>query len=218
MTRRSVSALLLFGFLAAGCRPSQPPADSPVSPETAAPLAPSAQVPSAGPDAAEVTVDIKSWAEVQELIAAQRGKVVVVDIWSTYCVPCTREFPNLVALQREHGPQVACISVDVDYFGDAKEPPESFRDKVLDFLQKQQAHLTNVICSDPDEHVFQTLRTSSVPIVLVYDRQGRLHRQFAAEDAPSGSEGFSYAEHITPLVKQLLAESPTTPTEGPPAE
>jgi hypothetical protein len=42
-----------------------------------------------------------------------------------------------------------------------------------------------------------------VPIVRVYDRAGTLRKQF---DNDEGGEEFTYERHITPLVRELLAE------------
>jgi thiol-disulfide isomerase/thioredoxin len=192
----------MLGGLAAGCQPSASPAGKT---ESASSRAHAIATPAS---TASVAVDIRSWKQVQELIASQRGKVVVVDIWSTYCAPCMREFPQLVALSRKKADDVACISVAVDYYGDPNQPPEASRDRVLAFLQQKQASFTNVICSDPDEQVFKQLRAAAVPIVLVYDRQGVLRKTFTNDDGAYGENGFSYAQHITPLVEELANTLP----------
>ena len=48
-------------------------------------------------------------AEVQR----HRGKVVVLDCWSTSCPPCVEEFPRLVSLAANHGDAVVCLSLAV---------------------------------------------------------------------------------------------------------
>jgi thiol-disulfide isomerase/thioredoxin len=53
---------------------------------------------------------------LQSLIASQKGRVVLVNFWATWCVPCREEFPDLVKLQRHLGPrglQVFGISTDL---------------------------------------------------------------------------------------------------------
>ncbi len=42
----------------------------------------------------EVTVTVASWEEVQQMVAGHAGKVVVIDLWSTWCVPCVRRVPQ----------------------------------------------------------------------------------------------------------------------------
>jgi thiamine biosynthesis protein ThiC len=50
-------------------------------------------------------------------VARQRGKVVVLDCWSTSCPPCVKEFPGLVRLAAAHPDRVACLSLALDYDG-----------------------------------------------------------------------------------------------------
>ena len=77
------------------------------------------------------SVRILSWDQTQKQLAEFKGKVVILDIWSTYCEPCVREFPNLVTLQERFGDRVACVSFNTDYSGAKAEPPESFRQPVM---------------------------------------------------------------------------------------
>ncbi len=50
-----------------------------------------------------VELQILDWEGVQKLLASKKGKIVVLDAWSTSCVPCVREFPNLVGLHKRLG-------------------------------------------------------------------------------------------------------------------
>ena len=70
----------------------------------------------AQPAKSDVKLDLKTVDEVKALIASKKGKVVVMDAWSTYCDPCMKEFPGLVALHKKYGPEkLACISLCVNY-------------------------------------------------------------------------------------------------------
>jgi thiol-disulfide isomerase/thioredoxin len=152
-----------------------------------------------------VPLVLQSWDEAMDFVAKQKGKVVVLDIWSTWCIPCMKEFPNLVALQREHGGDIVCVSVNVNYEGVAGEGPETFREPVATFLKKKDAQLTNIICTDPSDEVFTRLQLASIPAVLVYDRAGGLAKRFDNDELLYGDKGFNYEQHVNPLVEKLLA-------------
>jgi thiol-disulfide isomerase/thioredoxin len=150
-------------------------------------------------------VEILSWDQTQKRREESRGKVVVLDVWSTYCDPCVREFPNLVALQKRFGDKVRCISFDTDYSGAVREPPESFRKLVLAFLSKHGANrLLNVISNDPNEDLYNKLHFGGPPAVFVYDQTGKLVKRFDNSRTPEIPE-FTYQRDIAPLVEKLLA-------------
>ena len=51
----------------------------------------------------------------QQSLAQWRGKVVVVNFWATWCVPCREEMPEFVKIQHELGPrglQFVGIAID----------------------------------------------------------------------------------------------------------
>jgi thiol-disulfide isomerase/thioredoxin len=158
-------------------------------------------LPDAATPAGKVELLTADWGTVEEMIAAQAGKVVVVDLWSTSCLPCRREFPNLVALHRELGDRVACISVSTDYDGIPSKPVDHYRERVLEFLTAQQATFANVLCSQAAEELFNQLQIGSIPAVLVYNMQGERVKVFAD---PVDGEEFTYAGQIRPVVESLL--------------
>jgi thiol-disulfide isomerase/thioredoxin len=149
-------------------------------------------------------VEVLSWDQTQKRREEFLGKVVVLDVWSTYCDPCVREFPNLVALQKQFRDKVRCISFDTDYSGAVGEPPESFRKLVLDFLTKRGASgLLNVISSDPSEDFYNTIHLGGPPAVFVYDQSGKLVKRFDNSQTPKTPE-FTYQHDVVPLVEKLL--------------
>ncbi|MCA9091780.1 MAG: TlpA family protein disulfide reductase, partial [Planctomycetaceae bacterium] len=157
-------------------------------------------------EAAAVDAQILDWDGVEALVRSHKGKVVVMDLWSTYCLPCRKEFPNLVNLHKEHGDQVACISVSLDFDGLEDQPVEACREKVLKFLTDQGATFDNVVCSTPAETVFDSkIPHKSVPAVYVFDKEGNWVGKFPNLDE-GDPEAFNYPEHVLPLVTQLLAQ------------
>ncbi|HXM77534.1 MAG TPA: TlpA disulfide reductase family protein, partial [Thermoanaerobaculia bacterium] len=60
--------------------------------------------PSASGSPSSISGELDS-AGLRELLAAQKGRVVLVNFWATWCVPCREEFPDLVRLQRDLAPR-----------------------------------------------------------------------------------------------------------------
>lgn len=157
-----------------------------------------------GPAAAEVKVEIASFAQIQGAIAKYKGKVVVVDYWSSWCPPCIKELPELVQLHKELGTQIVCLTVDVDFAGIEGEKPEEHRENVLGILTKNQVTTRNFISSDPDMTVFKKLSVSTVPALQVFDRAGKLHTSFSNDNDKFGEAGFSILKHVKPVVVELM--------------
>lgn len=152
------------------------------------------------------TSDLGTWTDVEKYIASQQGKVVVVDVWSTWCAPCLREFPKLVELHRRYEPQISAVSVNINFTGAESEKPSDAQSAADAVLESQAAAFRHFVSTTPDEEMLASLGAAAIPIVRVYDKQGKLRKQFTNDDAEYGEEGFTYADHIEPLVKQLLAE------------
>ncbi len=146
-----------------------------------------------------VQVQVRDWAGLKKQVADHRGKVVVLDLWSNYCPPCMREFPNLVKLHKEHKTDVVCMSFNLDYVG--LDKVDDLKPDVLKFLKGQKATFPNFMSSEKDETIYAKLDLASIPAVYVYDRDGKLRKRF---DEDAGE--FTYAKDITPLVEKLIAE------------
>lgn len=195
MRQFSLSLALLCALtLGCGVAPS-PQADS-KSPLPATPARPASSIP----------LSVATWKKTEAMIAGHRGQVVVVDLWSTWCDPCLREFPGLVKLHNEHRGKVVCMSVNLNYSGAKGESPEDTRAEVLKFLTEQKADFQNILCGDADTDVYEALHLASVPTALVYDKSGKMRKRFDNESNEYGKEGFKYDPHIAHLVEMLLEE------------
>ncbi|NQV24964.1 MAG: TlpA family protein disulfide reductase [Rhodopirellula sp.] len=161
-----------------------------------------------------VDLTIATFDELQAAIAASKGRIVIVDYWSTSCPPCMTEFPGLVAIHNElpHD-QVRCVSASLDYEGLADFPIEEARKMALEFLEQQKATLDNFIVNENSLTVMdEKLKIASIPAVFVFGVDGKLARQF---DESSG-ESFSYEKDITPFVRELVKQS--FPADSPAAD
>tara|TARA_R110002111_G_scaffold227346_1_gene288845 strand:+ start:100571 stop:101272 length:702 start_codon:yes stop_codon:yes gene_type:complete len=202
----SVFALILLH----GCNQNVPaPATPPKTAEAPEPAAKAEVKPPVIPGAKTferdgVTAQIASWDETQAFIARQKGKIVVVDLWSTWCEPCLREFPQLVALQKKYPEKVVCVSFNLNYDGSKNSPPESNSEELMEFFSKQKADIVNIISSTPDEKIYESIKLAAIPAAYVYGTDGKLKKRFDNETLEYGQEGFTYKKHIVPLIDELL--------------
>jgi len=156
--------------------------------------------------AATVELQPGTWKDITALVAKNKGKIVVVDVWSTSCAPCMQEFPGLVRLQQAHPEKVVCISFNVDYVGIKNKPADFYRPKVEAFLKKQQAQFVNILCTEESDKFFADQELSSIPAVYVYGTDGKLAKRFDESLLQEGrEEAFTYEADIVPFVKQQLA-------------
>jgi thiol-disulfide isomerase/thioredoxin len=148
----------------------------------------------AGPvSAADVELKVVKMAEFEQAIARHAGKVVVIDFWATFCVPCKKEFPNLVKLHQEYGKKgLVCMSVSVD--------TEDEKEDALKFLKEKGAAFENFLLADPPEVWQKTLKFDAVPVVFVYGKDGKIAKKFIA-DKPENV--FDYGD-VRKLVLPLL--------------
>jgi thiol-disulfide isomerase/thioredoxin len=164
-----------------------------------------------------VRLSIVDFEGIQRRIAGHRGKVVVMDAWSTSCPPCLAEFHNLVELHKSHAAKdVACISLSFDFEGLGK--PEEQQEPVLKFLRSQGATFENLLASEESDALYRKFKLAAVPAVFVYDRAGQLRKRFDNEQAKSKAEAFTY-QQVRELVAELIAQGPSAvdgPTESAP--
>ncbi|MGE5194010.1 MAG: TlpA disulfide reductase family protein [Deltaproteobacteria bacterium] len=152
----------------------------------------------------KVSLEVASWEQTQKLVAAHKGKIVVLDAWSTSCQPCMKEFPNLVKLHQKYGRTgVTCMSLSCDYQGIKNKPPEYYRERVVRFLEKQGAAFQNLLASDPAEELYEKMELASIPAVFVYGRDGKLVKRFDNEQAKTEEDNFTY-DDVIKLVEELL--------------
>lgn len=165
----------------------------------------------------KVSLEPKTWAEVQEAVRAHRGKVVLVDLWSTSCEPCIRELPHLSEIQRRYPEQVVCMTFNLDYIGIKTKPHTYYEEAVKEVLSRQESQVVNFQSTVAADEVFVDLDIDSIPVVYVYDAAGEVAQRFDNRTMGAGSSedaAFSYKADIFPLVEKLVGQQ--TSTDGSP--
>jgi thiol-disulfide isomerase/thioredoxin len=144
--------------------------------------------PAEKPAGDEIDLVTTDWAGVQKIVEEHRGKLVVVDIWTTTCATCVSEFPSFVDLRETFGDRIALVAVNCDYDGIAGKPPAHYADKVRTFLTKQDATFDNVLLSTPFIDFLEAANLGTTPAVYVYGRDGKLLKRFDNDDAQVAEE------------------------------
>ena len=136
-------------------------------------------------------VDAKGLASA---VAKDRGKVVIVNFWATWCVPCREEFPDLVRLEkayRDRGVSVLGVSIDLP-----KDMP-----KIEKFLATNRPDFPNYLkrSGGDDQDFIDSVDKKwggELPFTVVYGRDGKRARSLSGKQ--------SYAEFekaVTGLLK-----------------
>src|SRR5947209_10613151 len=144
-----------------------------------------------GPAPGKVELRTLTYKELGALIKQLHGKVVVVDFWADFCIPCKSEFPKLVALQEKYGRDgLVAVSVSLD---DPKNP--DVRQKVEKLLEDRKATFTNVLLNEQAPAWQAALKIDGPPCVYVFNRDGQWVKKFA--------DDVDYAE-VEKVVRELL--------------
>jgi len=97
-------------------------------------------------------------------LAGFKGKVVLLNIWATWCVPCRREMPALDRLQENLGsPEFEVVPVSIDRGG---------IETVRKFYAEIGVHNVGIYI-DSSGRVLPALGTVGLPTTLLIDRAGR---------------------------------------------
>ncbi|MBP1772598.1 MAG: Thiol:disulfide oxidoreductase TlpA [Holophagaceae bacterium] len=103
-------------------------------------------------------------------LAEYKGKVVLVDVWATWCPPCRKSLPEVAELQRAGGDAYVVLPISVDRNGWADVKP---------FLD-QNPHLgLTAYLPDGAKALDAFGEISGIPTTLLVDRRGRLIQRWS---------------------------------------
>lgn len=138
-------------------------------------------------------IKLSDWPEIRNQF---KGKVLVADLWASWCVSCIERFPAMVALSKHYRDRdVQFISLNLD------EPSDS--DALTwanNFLEKMQADFPHFHLNENMMVSFEQLNLLGIPVVLIYDSEGK-ERFRLTGDNPNNQFG---DDDVAKAVEKLL--------------
>jgi thiol-disulfide isomerase/thioredoxin len=115
---------------------------------------------------APVSIDLQDLNGGHHKLEDYKGKVVLLNFWATWCVPCASEMPLLGEMQSRYKDKVVIIAASID------DPAD--KDKLQPFLQKHKAgNLTLMV--GPTLDTLSDLHLGSLPDTMFFDADGNLY-------------------------------------------
>jgi peroxiredoxin len=109
-------SVLIIGLILAGCSPAEPGPDKPAQPMVERGRTDAQPVDTTGAyPAPDFSIPVLDGGQMS--LADQRGNVLLVNFWATWCAPCIQEIPDLIELHERYesaGFAVLGISTDDD--------------------------------------------------------------------------------------------------------
>ena len=125
-------------------------------------------------------------------LQAQRGKVVIVNFWATWCSPCRKEMPALDAYYEKHrGDGLVLLGISMDNPSD--------RDKVKAVMKAY--HFPAAMRDDTDLSGYGRIRL--IPQTYIIDRQGMVRRDGEQEKGAIDQAALEHA--VDPLLQAAPA-------------
>ena len=106
----------------------------------------------------------------RSVFSEYKGKVLVLDFYATWCLPCRDSIPHLIGLQKKYEDKgLVVIGLNVGGPGDDQEVPAFAKEFGIQYpLAKPDEDLVTLLLSDHDV----------IPQTFVFDRQGQLVERF----------------------------------------
>jgi thiol-disulfide isomerase/thioredoxin len=116
-----------------------------------------------------------------------RGRVVLLNLWATWCAPCRKEMPELDALQQKLGsPDFEVVALSLD-----RQGAETARK----FLNETKA--TNLkLYVDATAKALESLRAPGLPTTILFDREGREVGRLAGAADWASPEAIALVESV----------------------
>jgi thiol-disulfide isomerase/thioredoxin len=104
----------------------------------------------------------------KEIISRNKGKIIYADFWATWCVPCVKEMPNSVLMQKKYeGKDVVFIFLSLDSKGSM---PLWKKTSIQLNIQNDQY----LVEGDFDAELSKYINVDAIPVYFIVDKKGNL--------------------------------------------
>ena len=116
----------------------------------------------------QVDLTLTDLSGVEQSLATLKGRIVILNFWATYCIPCRKEMPDLAAIQNEFG------ALGVQVIGVNTDDPES-RKQVVQFVKETKVNFPIWLGGSTD-HMRQFGLGEALPGTVLIGRDGRVKK------------------------------------------
>ena len=114
----------------------------------------------------EIELTLKDPFGTEQRLSSLKGRIVILNFWATYCIPCRKEMPDLAAIQNEY----AALGVQV--IGASTDESDD-RDKVLQFVKETKVNFPIWMGASVADMIRFGLG-AALPGTVIIDREGRV--------------------------------------------
>jgi thiol-disulfide isomerase/thioredoxin len=120
-------------------------------------------------------------------VSSLKGKVVLIDCWATWCVPCLKEMPHIRQLyEKYHDKGFEVIGISLDELAARERVKQIIRQKNIPWPQRFEGKGFRA------DSFAKEYQVTSLPTVYLLDKEGKI--------VDTNARG----ERLEPLIKQML--------------
>jgi thiol-disulfide isomerase/thioredoxin len=141
----------------------------------------------AGLKVGDILPDLSTFQLEGKLPGSLKGKVMIVDFWASWCLPCAESFPTMDALQKKYGDRLVVLAVNVDENSSNMEK----------FLKEHSVSFT--VVRDGKQKLVAVVSPETMPTSFILDASGKvcfLHNGFHGDKTRQ-----EYVKEIDSLLK-----------------
>lgn len=108
---------------------------------------------------------------IENLIKNRNGKILVLNVWATWCIPCREEIPEFNELYKNYSKK------NVEVVGLCIDSPKDLETKIKSFIKKIPIKFPVIVSGiKKDEELINLLEqkwAGAIPVTIIYDKKGK---------------------------------------------